>query len=58
MNKDRRRINQVWVASNREGLFFVFAKIGSGKNSYTKTIGFRKTKVAAENLAKKTRRSQ
>ena len=56
MKKDRRQINKVWVARNREGLFFVYAKVGSGKDSYTKTIGYRKTKVAAEKLASKTRK--
>ena len=54
--KDRRQINKVWVARNREGLYFVYAKVGSGKDSYIKTIGYRKTKKAAETMASKARK--
>ena len=54
--KDKRQINKVWVANNREVLYFVYARVGSGKNSYIKTIGYRKPKQAAEKMASKARR--
>lgn len=40
MRKDKRQINAVWEYCNRYGDVFRFAKIGSGKNSYIKTIAY------------------
>ena len=40
MKKDRRRINKTWQFTNPHGETYLFAKIGSGKNSYLKTLSF------------------
>ena len=40
MKKDRRQINAIWQFVNRLGEIFTFAKIGSGKNSYIKTLSY------------------
>ncbi len=40
MKKDRRQINQVWEFTNRLGEKYLFAKVGSGKNAYIKTLAY------------------
>lgn len=40
MKKDRRQINKTWEATNPLGEKFLFGKVGSGKNSYIKTIKY------------------
>lgn len=40
MAKDRRQINQIWQAANPQGLIYEYARIGSGKNSYIKTLRY------------------
>lgn len=40
MKKDKRKINKKWEFVNKLGEKFLFAKIGSGKNSYIKTLAY------------------
>lgn len=35
-----RKINRIWSGTNPRGECFVFAKIGSGSNSYISTLGY------------------
>lgn len=52
MKKDRRQINKRWYFTNKLGETFEFALIGSGKNSYIKTLnGWKKgEKISTEIL--------
>lgn len=52
MRKDKRQINAVWEYCNRYGDIYRFAKIGSGKNSYIKTIAYLGNVVADVYLQK------
>lgn len=40
MKKDRRQLNSTWKFVNPLGEKFLFGKIGSGKNSYIKTLKY------------------
>lgn len=40
MKQDKRQINQTFQATNPHGETYQYARIGSGKNSYIKTIAF------------------
>ena len=40
MKKDKRQINKIWQATNPLGEVYEYAKIGSGKNSYIKTLRY------------------
>lgn len=40
MRKDKRQINKIWEYCNQYGDIYRFAKIGSGENSYIKTIAY------------------
>ena len=40
MKKDRRQINETWEHTNPKGETYEYARIGSGKNSYIKTLRF------------------
>lgn len=40
MKKDRRQINEVWEMTNRLGERYKMARVGSGKNSYIKTLEY------------------
>jgi len=53
---DRRRLNKVSWERNPRGEYFVFGKVGSGENSYIKTLAYRKTKASIVKVAKKYER--
>lgn len=38
--KDRRTITEVWTFVNPEGEKYTFARVGSGKDSYIKTLSY------------------
>ena len=40
MKKDRRQINEVWEITNQRGERYKMARVGSGKNAYTKTLEY------------------
>jgi hypothetical protein len=50
--KDKRQTNHVWEYCNRLGELYRFARIGSGKNSYIKTLCYLGN-VISDNLLKK-----
>jgi len=54
--KDKRECNKIWTAKNPEGIWFVYGTWGTGQRSVTKTLGYRKTKQAADNLAKQMKK--
>lgn len=53
MKKDRRQLNEVWIHNPRPKEWYVFGLYGSGKNSYTKTLGFTRTKKGADKIYRK-----
>ncbi len=53
---DRRQLNKVSWMRNRLGEFAVFGEVGSGKNSYTATLAYRKSKAGILNAYKKFQR--
>ena len=50
--KDKMQINNVWEYCNHLGELYRFARIGSGKNSYIKTLCYLGN-VIADNFLKK-----
>ena len=51
MNKDKRQISAVWEYCNSDGDVFRFARIGSGKNSYVKTLCYLGNVIAKPDLS-------
>lgn len=54
--KDNRKCQKIWAARNPQGIWFVYGQWGRGSSSVTRTLGYRKSKVAADNLARVMRR--
>jgi len=49
IKKDRRQVNEVWSHTNPQGETYLYARVGSGKNSYIKTLkylGKKKAKIS------------
>ena len=40
MKKDRRQINEIWEHTNPLGERYEYGRVGSGKNSYIKSLKF------------------
>ena len=38
--KDRRQLNETWIFTNPLGETYEYGRIGSGKNSYIKTLRY------------------
>jgi len=54
--KDSRKCQKIWTAKNPQGIWFVYGTWGRGQGSVTRTLGYRKTKPAADNLVKDMKR--
>jgi len=54
--KDMRHVNEVSWHENRLGEFFVFAEVGTGKDSLVVTLAHRKTKAGIITAFKKYKR--
>lgn len=53
---DKRQCNKIWAARNPEGIWFVYGTWGTGRLSTTRTLGYRRTKEAANNLVKEMKK--
>lgn len=40
MKKSRQQVNETWEFVNSKGERFLFGRVGSGKNSYVKTLAY------------------
>jgi len=54
--KDKRQCREIWAAKNPNGIWYVYGSWGQGSNSVTKTLGFRRSKKAAEKLVTRMKR--
>ena len=45
---DRRQVNEIWEYTNWLGEAYRFARVGSGKNAYIKTLAYLGRKVEEE----------
>lgn len=54
--KDGRQCNKIWTARNPEGIWYVYGTWGRGKRSVTRTLGYRRTKPAADRLVKEMKK--
>lgn len=52
----KRRLNQVWTFKNRLGEYFVFGRVGTGKDRTIVTLAARRDSTAIQDALKKYER--